>query len=156
MIFLHTHMHIKWNFMFKKKRHALWTWKSCVTLWATDSVKENDFLIYGLPTDWALCDLIRTELARAMTTQEHTVLASVHAHLTLSLHKQVHVNVMVVPLKWVSGVDHTLPFPLFPGAGVGEWLCPPDHRMIPADSIHSFPASSLMLKLENEVTLMIQ
>ena len=52
------------------------------------SVEEDDFLVHGFPTDWALCDLIGTELAGAMTAQEHAVLASVHAHLTLSLKEQ--------------------------------------------------------------------
>lgn len=54
------------------------------------SVKENDFLLYSLPAYGALSDLVSTQLTRAMAAEEHTVLASVHAHLALSLNRQTH------------------------------------------------------------------
>ena len=49
------------------------------------TVKENDFLVDGLPAYRALGDLISAQLAGAVAAQEHTVLPPVHAHLTLGL-----------------------------------------------------------------------
>ena len=49
------------------------------------SVKEDDLLSDWFPTDWALNDLVSTELTCPMTTEEDTVLFPVHTHLTLGL-----------------------------------------------------------------------
>lgn len=54
-------------------------------------VEEDDLPLHSLPADGALCHLVCTQLTGPVATQEHTVLASVHAHLTLRLgvgHKQ--------------------------------------------------------------------
>ena len=52
---------------------------------SSQSVKENDFLVDGLPAYRALGDLISAQLAGAVAAQEDTVLPPVHAHLTLRL-----------------------------------------------------------------------
>ena len=52
---------------------------------SSQSVKENDFLVDGLPAYRTLRDLISAQLAGAMAAQEDTVLPPVHAHLTLRL-----------------------------------------------------------------------
>ena len=52
------------------------------------SVKENDLLGYWFPTNWALDDLVSTQLAGAVATQEDAVLPAIHAHLTLGLREE--------------------------------------------------------------------
>jgi hypothetical protein len=49
------------------------------------SIKQNDFLVHNFAADRALSDLVCAQLARPMSTEEHAVLAPVHAHLTLCL-----------------------------------------------------------------------
>ena len=52
------------------------------------SVKEYDFPGDQFPTYGTLYDLVGTQLTCPMATQEHTVLSSVHAHLTLGLGRE--------------------------------------------------------------------
>lgn len=54
-------------------------------IWST-SVKQNDFLVHDFAADWAFCDLVSAQLTCPVPAQEYTVLAPVHAHLTLCLH----------------------------------------------------------------------
>ena len=51
----------------------------------TQSVKENDLFGDWFSANWTFYNHISTELARAMTTEEDTVLSAIHAHLTLGL-----------------------------------------------------------------------
>lgn len=51
------------------------------------SVKQDDFLLHNLAADWAFCDLVCAQLTCPVPTQEHTVLPSVHANLTLRLYR---------------------------------------------------------------------
>ena len=50
------------------------------------SVKENDLLGYWFPTNWALNDLVSTQLAGAMATQEDAVLPAIDIHAYFTLH----------------------------------------------------------------------
>ena len=48
----------------------------------------KDRVSHWLPTDWALNDLVSTELTCPVTTEEDTVLFPVHTHLTLGLRER--------------------------------------------------------------------
>ena len=51
----------------------------------TQSVKENDLFGDWFSANWTFYNHISTELARAVTTEEDTVLSAIHTHLTLGL-----------------------------------------------------------------------
>ena len=87
------------------------------------SVKENDLSFHGLSADWALCDLIGTELTRPMATQKDTIFAAIHAHLTLRLLGMYTYNtLMCVYYTWVqvAGDD---PFVCVRECAMQVWVC---------------------------------
>ena len=64
---------------------SLQKWRTTIVIIGR-SVEKDDFLFHGFPADGALCDLVCAELACPVATQEHAVLAPVHAHLALCLY----------------------------------------------------------------------